>query len=34
MATLLASTSLVDKTGAPYAIDPTLPVYLYFGAKW
>ena len=20
--------------GAPYAIDPTLPVYLYFGAKW
>ena len=34
MALLLQDTKLVNSLGAPAKLDPSLPVYLYFGAIW
>ena len=34
MAAMLQNTRLVNKKGEAVSLDPSLPVYLYFGAEW
>ena len=34
MALLLQDTKLVNSLGEPAKLDPSVPVYLYFGAIW